>query len=78
VDQRLFRKEWTGRIIGLVKIGSHDVHLEWRIRDKGTGKARVALTVSQAPAVYIPGWLLKIAFGSILPGMLVDLQKALS
>ena len=76
MDQRLFRKEWKGNIGGIIRIGSHGVYLEWRIRDLGDGKTRVALTVSQAPAVYIPRWLLKIASRSIFPGMLRELETA--
>lgn len=78
IDQKLFKDVWDGKIGGLIRIRSHDVYLEWRLRDEGMGRTRVSLTVYQAPVVYIPGWLLKVAARKIFPGMLTELNNALS
>jgi hypothetical protein len=77
VDQRVFKDEWEGKIRGFIKIRSHDVYMEWRIRDEGDSTTRVSLTVAQAPVVYIPKWLLRIAAKNIFPEMLRELEKVL-
>ena len=77
VDQRTFKDEWEGKIRGFIKIRSHDVYMEWRVRDEGDSTTRVSLTVAQAPVVYIPKWLLRIAAKNIFPEMLRELEKVL-
>ncbi len=77
VNQQTFRSSWNGTIGGLVQIRSHDVYIEWRVKNLGGNSTRIALSISQAPAVYIPQWLLKAAVGRIFPGMIVELQRSL-
>jgi len=77
IDQRVFKDEWEGKITGFIKIRSHDVYMEWRIRDEGDRKTKISLTVAQAPVVYIPKWLLRIAAKNIFPGMLRELEEVL-
>jgi hypothetical protein len=75
LDQRVFKNKWDGRTGGLVRIRSHYVYLEWHLRDIGNGRTRISLSAIQAPAVYIPGWLLRIGAGNIFPGMVSELER---
>jgi hypothetical protein len=73
-NQKECKKAWTKEIGGLIKIGFHKMDISWKIEDKGEGKSRISLTTSQAPAVWIPQWLMKIAVKKIFPGMLRDIE----
>jgi hypothetical protein len=73
-NQKKCKKTWRKEIGGLIRIGFHYMEIFWKIENRGEGKSRISLTTSQAPAVWIPQWLMEIGAKKIFPGMLRDIE----
>jgi ribosome-associated toxin RatA of RatAB toxin-antitoxin module len=74
-DQKKYKHLWSKQIGGLIKIGFHEMDIYWTIQKLSNDCTRISLTTSQAPAIWIPQWLMEIAVKGIFPGMLQDLEE---